>query len=370
MNRYPQSKLVPQALLRQGLVHYNASRNEEALSKLRSIAKDYPRSQEAVQAVATAKLIYVDLGQVNEYANWVRSLDFVEVSDAELDQAAFESAEKKYMQGNENAALRAYESYLKDFPNGTHALEVNFKLAQLLYSRDSGTSALPYFQYVVDAGNNEYSEQALTRICEIYIKDDLYDSALPYLKTLESTAEIQQNITFAQSNLMQAYYRQADDIRTIDYAEKVLETEGIDSRIRSDALVMIARAAIRTGDLPKAEIAYLEVLKIGQGRIGAEALYYDAYFKNKSKQYEASNNSVKKLVKDYASYKEWGAKGLIIMARNFHALDDAFQATYILENVIANFKDYPEVTKEAETELSLIKAKEAQRNSDVQPEGN
>ena len=370
VGRYPQSKLVPQALLRQGLVHYNASRNEEALSKLKLIAKDYPKSQEAVQAVATAKLIYVDLGQVTEYANWVRSLDFVEVSDAELDQAAFEAADKKYIQGNENAAIRAYESYLRDFPNGMHALEVNFNLAQLLFARDSGASALTYFQYVVDAGNNEYSEQALTRICEIYIKDDRYDEALPYLKKLESTAEIQQNITFAQSNLMQVYYRNSNDVQTISYAEKVLATDGIDSRIKSDALVMIARAAIRTGDLQKAEMAYREVLKIGQGRLGAEALYYDAYFKNKSKQYEASNNSVQKLVKDYASYKEWGAKGLIVMARNFHALDDAFQATYILENVIENFKDYPEVTKEAETELSLIKAKEAQRNSDVQPEGN
>ena len=58
------------------------------------------------------------------------------------------------------------------------------------------------------------------------------------------------------------------------------------------------------------------------------------------------------------------------MARNFYALDDAFQATYILENVIKNFKDYPEVVAEAKQELEIIKSKEAQRNSDVLPDDN
>ena len=370
VQKYPESKLVPQSLLRQGLVHYNSSRNEEALNNLKAVVSKYPKSQEAVQAVATAKLIYVDLGRVDEYASWVRSLDFVEVSDAELDQASFDAAEKKYVQGNETAAIRAYQNYLKEFPNGSHVLEVNFKLAQMLYNGEDRRTSLPYFQYLASAGNNEYSEQALTRISEIYIGEDNYKEAIPYLKELEAQAEIQQNITFAQSNLMKAYYKHNNDVETMAYAQKVLATANIDSRIKSDALVMVARSAIRTGDLPKAELAYLEVLEIGQGRIAAEALYYDAYFKNRNGQYEASNSSVQKLVKDYATYKEWGAKGLIVMARNFHALDDAFQATYILENVIENFKDYPEVLEEAQTELSMIRSREAQRNSDVQPEGN
>ncbi len=370
VSKFPQSKLVAQALLRQGLVHYNANRNEQAISKLKSVVGKYPKSQEAVQAVSTAKLIYVDMGRVSEYASWVRSLDFVEVSDAELDQASFEAAEKKFIQGNENAAIKSYESYLKDFPNGAHVLEVNFKLAQILFGKGDRNASLPYFQFVTTSGANEYSEQALTRICEIYVSDDRYEEAIPYLRNLEDSAEIQQNITFARSNLMKAYYSRNNDELTIVYAEKVLATENIDSRIKSDAFVMIARSAIRTGDLNRAETAYSEVLKLGQGRIGAEALYYDAYFKNRADQYEASNKSVQKLVKDYAAYREWGAKGLIVMARNFDALDDAFQATYILENVISNFQDYPDIVKEADMDLAQIKAKEAQRNSDVQPDGN
>ena len=53
------------------------------------------------------------------------------------------------------------------------------------------------------------------------------------------------------------------------------------------------------------------------------------------------------------------------MAKNFYALDDAFQATYILESVLTNFKDFDDLVAEAEGELAIIKAREAQRNSSI-----
>ncbi len=370
INNHSNSKLVPQALLRQALVHYNGSRNEEALQKLRLLVSRYPQSPEAVQAVSTAKLVYIDLGRVSEYAAWVRELNFVEVSDTELEQASFEAADRKYVQGNRNAAIKGFENYLSDFPNGSHSLEVNFKLAQLHFEAGSIDKALGYFQLVAGKGPNQYSEQALTRVCEIYINKDEYSEALPYLLELEESAEIGQNITFAQSNLMKAYYREKNDEKTIEYAEKVLATKNIDDRIRSDAQIMIARSAVRTGDMIKAEQAYRKVLDIAQGRLAAEALYYDGYFKNQSGQYELSNDAIQLLARDYSAYKEWGSRGLIVMAKNFYALDDAFQATYILENVIDNFGQYPDVVEEAKLELSSIKSREAQRNSDVNTDEN
>ena len=58
------------------------------------------------------------------------------------------------------------------------------------------------------------------------------------------------------------------------------------------------------------------------------------------------------------------------MAKNFYALGDAYQATYILDNVITNFSQYPELVAEAKSELAIVKAKEAQSNSSIQTEGN
>jgi len=90
------------------------------------------------------------------------------------------------------------------------------------------------------------------------------------------------------------------------------------------------------------------------------------YFKNKDNKFEASNTAVQKLTKDFSGYRYYGAKGLVVMAKNFYGLKDSFQATYILDSLIANFKEYPDVVEEAQKELAMIKAEEAKRNSSIQ----
>ena len=370
LSQFAKSKFAPQALLRQGLVHYNANRNEQALTKLKQVVNDYPKSQEAIQAVSTAKLVYVDLGRVSEYADWVRKIDIVEVTDSELDDASFEAADRKYIEGKTNLAIEAFEAYLSEFPNGVHSTQANFTLAQLYFSKDQKAKALPRYIEVAERGTSEYGEQALARVCEIYVGEEDYQNAVPFLERLEYTAEIPQNITFAQSNLMKGYYQRKDYESTIAYAEKVLQAANIDDRIKSDAQIMIARAAIETGNDDLAQSSFAEVKKIATGIIGAEAWYYDAYFKNRDRDHEASNVSVQKLVKDFSAYKEWGGKGLVIMAKNFYALEDAFQATYILESVMENFSEFPEIVAQARGELSIIKAREANTNSSIDPNGN
>ena len=369
ISEYSRSKFAPRAMLRQGLVHYNASKNEAALGKFKKVVNDYPNTPEANQAVAQAKLVYVDMGRVSDYAAWVRNLDFVEVTDSELEAASYEAAERKYIEGNTDAAIRGYEDYLKEFPNGMEALKANFNLAQLYFGKGQKDKALNRFKVVADSEVGEYTEQALTRICEIYIGKNDYRTAMPYLTKLEGSAEISQNKTFAQSNLMKGYYEQKNYQRTLAYAEEVLRAPNIDNRIKSDAQIMIARSAIETGNEELAETAFAEVKSIATGETAAEAWYYDAYFKNKNGTYEASNNSVQKLAKDFSAYKKWGGKGLIVMAKNFYALGDAFQATYILESVIENFADFEEITAEAQGELAMIKSREAETNSSINPNG-
>jgi tetratricopeptide (TPR) repeat protein len=169
---------------------------------------------------------------------------------------------------------------------------------------------------------------------------------------------------------MNAYFQLEKYNEAVTYAEKVLSSSKLDTKVKSDAQIIIARSAIKTGNEEKAKTAYEQVEKIASGALAAEALYYNAYFKNKEGNYQASNTTVQKLAKDYSSYKYYSAKGLIIMAKNYYALKDAFQATYILESVIKNFAEFKDVVTEAQQELTKIKREEAKTNSSIQPDEN
>ncbi len=365
-SEYQNSTFISKSLLRQGLVYYNANDNERALNKLKKVASDYPNTEEALQAVATARLIYIDLGRVDEYVAWIKSLDYINVTDAELDNTTYLAAEKQYLDNNTDKAIRQFNNYLNEFPNGIHALKSHFYIAQLYYKKDLFENSEPHFKYVISKPNSEYTEQALVKLSEMYLNASKWSTSIPLLLRLETEADYPQNITYAQSNLMNAYYQLEEYNNAVIYAEKVLLNSKLDNNVKSDAQIIIARSAIKTGNEDKAKSAYIKVERIATGALAAEALYYNAYFKNKEGKYQSSNAKVQKLAQDYSSYKYYSAKGLVLMAKNYYALDDAFQATYILESVIKNFPEFDDVVTEAQEELDNIKTEEAKTNSSVE----
>jgi tetratricopeptide (TPR) repeat protein len=366
INEYKTSSYVSKAIMRQALIYYNAEKDEQALGKFKKVVADFPNTPEAMEAVETARLIYVDNGRTDEYAAWVKTLDFVDVSDADLDNTAFEAAEKQYLQNNTKQAITSLSSYVSRFPNGISSLKANFYLAQSYYADGLESNSVPHYEYVISKSRSEYTEQALARLAQIHLKKNDYAKAIPVLKRLEAEADFPQNVTFAQSNLMKCYYDQEDYANAVVYADKVLANTKTEDKVKSDAQIIVARSAIKANDEVKAKAAYAKLLTIAKGELAAEALYYDAYFKNKEGKYEESNTVVQKLSKDYSGYKYFGAKGLVVMAKNFYGLKDSFQATYILESIIKNFTAYPDVVAEAQTTLDTIKAEEGKRNSSIQ----
>ena len=367
---HKRSSYVPKALLKQGLIYYNTERDNQALDKYKKVVKEYPGTDEGKQAVANARQIYVDLGRVDEYADWVKDVDFVEVSDDDLDNDMYESAEKQYRQNNRKKAIAALRKYVERFPKGTHSLQANFYLAESLFAEKQLSASEKNYIYVTNQERNEFTEQALSKLAQVYLEADNWKRAMPVLERLEEQADFPQNITFAQSNLMKGHYALEQYEDAVAYAERVLKRPKIEVRVKSDAKVIIARSAMKTGDEVKGQEAYKEVGKIAKGELKAESLYYDAYFKHNEGNYKVSNTVVQKLVSDYAAYKYYSAKGLVIMAKNFYGLKDAYQATYILESVIKNFKDYKDVTDEAKAELQKIKTEEAKTNESVNPDEN
>ena len=364
---YKGNVLVPRVLLRQGLVYYSRGEEQKALQLFKTIAKDYPNTNEASQAVASAKLIYVDMGQVNEYAAWAKSLGYVEVTNLELEAATYESAERQYLQNNLDEAIAGFEKYIKQYPNGMRRTNAEFYLAQSYFNKGNKANALTYFEKVYKSSSNDFSEQSLVRVCQILLDAGSYLKAKPYLEELEKRATISQNRTFARSNLMRVCYNENLYDKANEYANKVLADKQIDARVKADAYVVLARTYFKKGDDAQARKYYKEVEKTGTENksVAAEALYYDAYYKNKDKDYKASNEVVQRIAKDYGAQKEYAAKSLIVMAKNFYGQKDSYQATYVLESVAKSFKDMPEIVAEAKKELAAIKAETAKTNSSV-----
>lgn len=367
---HSRSNYIPTALLRNGLLYYNDNENNKAIATFKEIVSKFPNSTEAKQAVENARNVYVDIGKVDEYATWVKGISFVNVTDAELDNTMFESAENKFLENDTPKAIDGFDKYIQSFPNGLHALKANFYLAQLLVKSDRSDEAVDNYQFVIAQPQNEYTEESLNKLSQIFLEKEDWTNAMPLLNRLEQEANFPQNILFAQSNLMKGYYQSRDFEKAVEYSEKILLKDKIDETIEYDAKIIIARSAFETEDYPKAEEFYREVERNASGELKAEALYFNAFFKNRNKKYAESNKIVQTITSNFSAYKYWGAKSFIVMAKNYYAIEnkDPYQATYILENIIKNFGQYEDVVNDAKNELKKIKLNEAKTNNSVNPQ--
>ena len=357
-DKHKKSKHLPSALLKKGLIYFNTDKPEKSIETYKKLVKFYPRSEEAQQAIQNARQVYVELDKVTAYALWLQSIEHSDFTNTDLDNTMFEAAEIKYLARKTPQAIVSLNKYLSQFPDGLHSLKAHFYRAQAYFNTKENAKAGADYGFVVAQNTNEHSEKSLSRLAQIYLEENSWSQAIPLLKRLEQEANAPENVLFAQSNIMKGMFENKNFSETVRYAETVLKNPKASTQLKSDAYVYSARSAFKTKNFQKAENAYEKVTELATGVLKAEALYHKAYFQYQAKDYEASNKTVQQLAADFASYKKWGIKGLLLMASNNEKLGDFFQATYILESLIANYKAYPEMVKEAQKLLRAVREKE------------
>ena len=366
IEKHSSSIFIPKALVRQGLLYYNNNQPDKALKSFKKVTSQYSNSPDAFEAVANARNIYIDKGNLDEYVNWIRTLKFINITNSDLDNTAFAVAEKKYFESKDgNDIIKNLTDYVNAYPDGIHRLKANYYLADILFKVKEFKKAISYYEIVVDEEQNEYSEDSLSKLTQIYLQDNKFDQALPYLDRLEQEAYSKENLIYAQSNLMKGYFETKAYDFAIEYAKKILLRDKIDSALELDAKTIIAKSSLKKEDFYTAEEYFLEVERNAKGELKAEALYYNAFFKHQQKDYTASNKVIQKLIEKYSAYKYWAVKSYVIMGKNYYRLKDVYQATFVLENIIKNFKQFEDIIAEAQTELDSIKEKEAKINNSI-----
>ena len=368
IEKHPSSVFIPKALVRQGLLYYNENKNQKALEKFKRTTSEFPNSPDAFEAVANARNIYIDNGNLEDYINWIKTLNFINVTNSDLDNTTFAVAEKKYFETKIGEdIIESLTKYTRSFPNGIHKIKANYYLADILFKVKEFDKAITYYQIVLEEERNEFSEDSLSKLSQLFLEKDEFNNALPLLDRLEQEAYATENILFAQSNLMKGYYETEAYDLALEYAKKILLKDKLDYKLEYDAKIIIARASFKNEDFYTAEEYYTEVERNASGELKAEALYYNAFFKNLQKEYTNSNKVIQNLIANYSSYKHWAVKSYIIMGKNYYGLKDVYQATFVLENIIKNFKQFEDIVVEAEKELKIIKENEAKTNNSVTP---
>ena len=312
---------------------------------------------EAREALSTLQSVYMDQGKIDDYFQYAKKLDFVQISMSEEDSLLFTSGENHYMNGDCIEAISALKNYLQQFPQGGYVLKSYFYISDCYEKLGDESSVLQYYQSIISFSDNPYTANALLKVARIAYDKKEYIESKEYYQRLSDIAEDQGMLVEALDGSMRSAYLIEDFQTTIAYA-KLLEESGMaDENQILYANYLSAKSYQQTTNVRMAIETFEIVEQLASNQYGAEAKYELALNAFNENELVTSERMIYELKDSYAAYSYWVAKGFILLADIYAKRGNTFQAEQTLQSIIDNYggDDLKEIARDKINQLRTNK---------------
>lgn len=339
IEKYPRSSYVPRALITIGLVELNQDQEDAALTTFKRVVTEYSTTDEAKLALESIKNIYLQKSDASGFLDYANTTNIGNLSTYEQDNITFQAANNRFLNGDYQGTFESVNAYFDKFPKAVHDKHAKFIRAESLVRLKRPDEAIPDYEYILNDWTSDYTERALMSISRIYLAQKKYNEAIVHLKKLELTSEYKANYSFAVNNLMEAYASMNMPDETLQYVKFIRESNKSSEEDLFRASLYAGKANLLVGDTIQAVKEFTEVADKTQTVTGAEAKYNLAHLMFLNREYKKSLAASFDLTNKMPNHDYWVAKTYILIADNYSALKDNFQAKSTLQSIIENYEN-------------------------------
>jgi tetratricopeptide (TPR) repeat protein len=345
------------ALLRLGLISFNAGDTQAALGYYRNAIMNNPSPAERNEAMRALEEIYIeDLKDEAAYFALLDSVPGFELSIFEKDSLTYKIAENFFLEAEYDKAEMSFENYLKSYPRGYFRIDAYYNLAESLTLLKKYREALQNYEKVIESGYSIYYNRSLKKaaiICYNYTQN--FKKALNYYSLYEETTTDENEIFFAQIGALRSAFRAGLSNSVIQYANKVNANPLATQDERATALYYLGKVYYNQEKYDQALPLFNQVDKMANNFQAAESRFLVAEIYYKQGKYEESEKHAIYTNEKNRNYPYWIARSLILLSDLFVLKKDYLNASAALEAVLENFKDDESLLKIATDKLAEVK---------------
>jgi tetratricopeptide (TPR) repeat protein len=152
----------------------------------------------------------------------------------------------------------------------------------------------------------------------------------------------------------------------IEYADQLINSGIAKEGDLQESYYLKGKAYYARNDAPFALGAFNRVTEFPVNEKCVESKYMVARILFESGSFKASLDTCLKLKNKYASYEYWMAKTFVLMADNYYATGNAFQAKATLESIVQNYEGDAVLLNEAREKLEKIRTEELNKSKIMQ----
>jgi len=355
IQRYPTSSYVPRALVTIGLIDYNAGSDDLAIASFKRVVQDYSSTDEAKLALKQIEKIYTDKGDAQTFINYAATVPIANYTAADQENIMYTAANNLYLRSDWQGTVGAVNAYFDKFrTKPIYDKQARFIRAQSLVNLNRPDEAITDYNVILNDWTSSYTEQSLISMARLYIGQKKYNEAVPFLKKLETNSEYKADYTFAINNLLLCYAQMEMPDEALNYVKLVRDNEKSSQEDKFKTGLYAGLAYLKKADTANA-VKELDYTVANTKTIAAaEAKYNIARIEYLKGHYKASQKTCFDLVKDLPNYDYWVTKTFILLADNYVALKDTFQAKATLQSVIDNYKGNDDIIPTAKQKLEQL----------------
>lgn len=362
------ASLKPRAYLKLGTCYYNLNNNTEALKQYKTVVTQYPNSPETEDALDDIKVVYIDEGKPNDYADFMRQAGRPLNVDTE-DSLTYSAAQTQYANGNTSAATDAFNAYLQKFPKGVYALDANFNLAEIYNSKKDWNHALPAYESVAANAPNKYAERAVLNAARIYFFEQKdYTKAENFYQQLKDLASNNENKLEAMRGLLRCQYQLQQWNDALNNAKDLVDAKGSSTDDKALANMAIGKSSEINKQYDLAISSFKSVVLNNKAALAAEARYEIAACWFAVDHLKDAEKAAFETINKSGSYDYWVGKSYILLGDIYFKQKDYFNAKATYQSIINNAINM-DLKNEAQQKLNKA-IEEESSNSKINNNGN
>jgi tetratricopeptide (TPR) repeat protein len=354
------SNFLPYAYMRRAASYFNLKQYDRTINDYAAVVRQFPSHPVAEEALIPLQEALNIAGRSAEFESYLSQFKRSNPDSKNLESLEYETAKNFYFDQQYQKAITSLSAFITAYPQSGRLQEAKYYQAESYYRLKQYANALPLYEDLNRDVNFNLGSKVAARIAEVQFKQGKYESAISNFHKLEKTATNKKEQYTAWSGIMESFYLLANYDSTEVYARLILEKGNVNAGAQNKASLYLGKSAMGKGDFETAKDEFLNTLNTAHDEYGAEAKYLLALIFYNQKDYKQCYETLISLNNDFAAYDQWVGKSFLLLADNFVATNDVFQAKGTLQSLIEKFP-LPDVKEEAKRKLQKIEASELEK---------
>ncbi len=356
INGYPESSYVPYALQSRAIASTNVGNDHVAEADYKYILDKYSTHEIAQNALLGLQQVLQRSGDTKDFNTYLSEFREANPESSQLESIEFEAAKSQYFNQQYDLAIKGLESFLASYPASGMATEAKYLIADSYYRIQNNIEALKkYYSISSEIGFNRHN-RVIQRIAELEFATENFEKSVEHFENLEKIASTKKEQLAAWRGLMKANFILKKYNESIKYAEQILEKGQVALNAKNEALLMSGKSYLVLGEKDKARNYFEQTVESAKDENGAEALYMIAEILFDSELYQESIDKLFILNSSFSIYEFWLGKSFLLIADNYLAIGEDFQAKATLQSVIDN-SPIEEIVDQAQLKLLTLDEK-------------